>query len=75
MLRGFLSSAKPGQNAPNDQQPVTGSRRLVRDPVCGVHIAEARAIPLRVGGEVVYFCSVECRDRYAGSEEKFAANG
>ena len=51
------------------------SRRLVRDPVCGVHITEDRAIPLRVRGEVVHFCSVACRDQYAGNEQKFAANG
>jgi len=75
MLRGFLSSPTRGQGAPANQQPVTSSRRLVRDPVCGVHIAENRAIPLRVGAEVVHFCSVACRDQYAGNEQKFAANG
>lgn len=75
MLRGFLTSSGRDQSAPANQQPVTSSRRLVRDPVCGVHIAENRAIPLRVGAEVVHFCSVACRDRYAGNEQKFAANG
>jgi YHS domain-containing protein len=75
MLRGFLSSPTRGQGPPTNQQPVTSSRRLVRDPVCGVHIAENRAIPLRVGAEVVHFCSVACRDQYAGNEQKFAANG
>ena len=75
MLRGFLSSPTRGHSAPANQQPVTSSRRLVRDPVCGVHIAEDRAIPLRVRGEVVHFCSVACRDQYAGNEQKFAANG
>jgi YHS domain-containing protein len=75
MLRGFLSSPTRGQSAPSSQQPVTNSRRLVRDPVCGVHITEDRAIPLRVRGEVVHFCSVACRDQYASNEQKFAANG
>jgi len=75
MLRGFLSSPTRGQNTSASREPVTNSRRLVRDPVCGVHIAEDRAIPLRVGGQVVHFCSVACRDQYAGNEQKFAANG
>ena len=76
MLRSFLSSPTRGQSAPaNPQQPVASSRRLVRDPVCGVHIAENRAIPLRVGAEVTHFCSVACRDQYAGNDQKFAANG
>jgi YHS domain-containing protein len=75
MLRGFLSSPTRSQSAPANQQPVASSRRLVRDPVCGVHITEDRAIPLRVRGEVVHFCSAACRDQYASNEQKFAANG
>ena len=51
------------------------SRRLVRDPVCGMHIAEVLAIPLREGSEVVHFCSAACRDAYVGNTRKMAANG
>jgi YHS domain-containing protein len=40
------------------------ARRLVRDPVCGAHVAEVLAIPLREGGELLHFCSAECRDEY-----------
>ncbi len=74
MLRGFVNSPTRRETAP-DQQPTVGSRRLVRDPVCGVHVAEERAIPLRAGGEVLHFCSAACRDQYAANEQKFAANG
>ena len=75
MLRGLLNSLTRRENVPASQQPAVSSRRLVRDPVCGVHIAEERAIPLRSGGEVVHFCSAACRDQYASNEQKFAANG
>ena len=56
------------------------SRKLVRDPVCGAHVAEVLAIPLREGGELSHFCSVQCRDQYllanpATDVKKFAANG
>ncbi len=62
------------------QGTVGTSRRLVRDPVCGAHVAEVLAIPLREGGDVVHFCSVECRDQYlltnSGTEvKKIAAHG
>jgi YHS domain-containing protein len=50
------------------------ARRLVRDPVCGTHVAEEVAIPLREGGELVHFCSLACRDIYAGRAQKLAAN-
>ncbi len=40
-----------------------------------MHLAETLAIPLREGGELVHFCSMECRDRYLNGTKKFAANG
>src|SRR2546430_4816728 len=50
-------------------------RRLVRDPVCGVHVAEVLAIPLREGAETVHFCSTQCRDKYEAGLRKYAAHG
>jgi YHS domain-containing protein len=76
MLRSFLDSRRAANTTPSTNQEHTiSSRRLVRDPVCGVHISEERAIPLRTGTEIVHFCSVACRDQYASREHKFAANG
>ncbi len=54
--------------------PNTSARRFVRDPVCGMHMAETIAIPLRNGGELVHFCSVACRDKYLNVSQKLAAN-
>ncbi len=58
------------------------ARRLVRDPVCGAHVAEVLSIPLREGGELLHFCSTACRDQYllanAGKDpntKKIAASG
>lgn len=51
------------------------ARKLVRDPVCGMHMAETIAIPLRNGNELLHFCSVECRDNYVKGTQKVAANG
>jgi YHS domain-containing protein len=51
------------------------SRRLVRDPVCGMHLDETLSIPLRVGSELTHFCSIACRDKYVGNNQKMAANG
>jgi YHS domain-containing protein len=51
------------------------ARKLVRDPVCGMHMAETIAIPLRNGNELLHFCSVECRDKYVKGIQKLAANG
>jgi YHS domain-containing protein len=37
---------------------------MVRDPVCGTFVVPERAVSLSVGREIVYFCSVACRDAY-----------
>jgi YHS domain-containing protein len=76
MLRGFINSLARRQSIPADQQQsAVSSHRLVRDPICGVHLPEDKAITLGVQGEVVHFCSVKCRDQYTASQQKFAANG
>jgi YHS domain-containing protein len=56
-------------------QPAATARRLVRDPVCGMHVDETLSIPLREGGQLFHFCSPACRDAYAVNTRKFAANG
>ncbi len=43
-------------------------RRLHRDPVCGMHVAEEIAIPLLEAGQTVHFCSDGCRDSYVASQ-------
>jgi YHS domain-containing protein len=73
MLRGATAGRVESEAARQATEMPT-TRKLVRDPVCGVHIAEVLAIPLREGGEVVHFCSTACRDQYVGSR-KIAANG
>jgi YHS domain-containing protein len=54
--------------------PDASARKLVRDPVCGMHMAETIAIPLRNGNDLVHFCSMACRDKFLNSSQKLAAN-
>ncbi len=69
-----------GKSTAQSQEPLnvpadTQARKLVRDPVCGMHIAEVLALPLRQDGELVHFCSATCRDKYLIETRKMAANG
>jgi hypothetical protein len=73
-----------GSSVPAQPESVAGTenasadspgRRLVRDPICGVHVAEVLSIPLREGTEDLHFCSVACRDTYVSQTRKLAANG
>jgi hypothetical protein len=75
ILGGASGEVRPKDASQQASGPQMAARRLVRDPVCGVHVAEYRAIPLREGAEIVHFCSTACRDQYIGSQNKLAANG
>lgn len=75
MLQNAASTTQQGSDATVQVETPDAARRLVRDPVCGMHVDEALAIPLRQGGELLHFCSLACRDTYAGTAKKSAANG
>lgn len=55
-------------------EPVGGGKRLVKDPVCGMHMAEELALPLQANGEVLHFCSQDCRAKYESSMVRRAAS-
>jgi len=85
MVRSATQNSQPASHREPEISKTSGgavgvSRRLVRDPVCGAHVAEVLAIPLREGGELIHFCSVRCRDQYLltnaeAGVKKIAANG
>jgi hypothetical protein len=83
MLRGAMPAAQADQDGSGagvgsgsgDAQTGAGARRLVRDPVCGIHVAEVLAVPLRETGELLHFCSMACRDKYVSGRHAMAANG
>lgn len=75
MLRNAAAAPQsPASGAPAGQTSIA-ARRLVRDPVCGMHVDETLSIPLREGNELMHFCSIACRDAYAAGAKKLAANG
>ena len=75
MLRGGAPASPQGSDAASQPEADGTARRLVRDPICGVHVAEVLSIPLREGAETLHFCSAACRDAYMNGGRKLAANG
>lgn len=73
MLRGATSARQQG-TAEGSSTNQSTARLLVRDPVCGVHVAEVLSIPLREGEQTLHFCSIACRDQYVANTKKLAAN-
>jgi len=56
------SSSAGASSKPRPTVPAGGE--LKKDPVCGTFIAADTAVQKRVGGEVYYFCSADCRDKF-----------
>ena len=73
-LVASMGAAATHGNDPLDVPSDAVSRKLVRDPVCGIHVAEGLAIAERSGGAPVYFCSEECRNKFIGEPKKYVAN-
>lgn len=53
-----------GLNGPSDG-PRPGAVALVRDPICGTYVVPGRALAVRDGALVRYFCSERCREAFA----------
>jgi YHS domain-containing protein len=75
MLHLTMAAPPPGTDKFGVPQDTGTPRRLVRDPVCGMHVAEEVSLPLQEGNELVRFCSEACRNAYVGEVRKMAANG
>ncbi|HET7150077.1 MAG TPA: hypothetical protein VFI60_01595 [Candidatus Acidoferrum sp.] len=75
LFRGALQNSASTAQRGSTQASGSLARRLVRDPVCGMHVDETLSIPLREGNELLHFCSIACRDAYVVGVKKFAANG
>jgi YHS domain-containing protein len=55
-----------GPSGARRERPVAGreARRLVHDPECNTYVPEESAERIKVGGQMIYFCSPECREAY-----------
>jgi YHS domain-containing protein len=53
--------------APHETQQAStfaSGGELKKDPVCGTYVSPGAAVTKRVNGDLVHFCSPECRDKY-----------
>jgi YHS domain-containing protein len=64
ILRSFFSNRKRPRPVPPRQAPVSLGGELKKDPVCGTYVPITASLTRNVNGQVLYFCSKECRDRY-----------
>ena len=66
IVEGFRSAVAP-QSAAKQPPAVRSGGELKKDPVCGTYVSTTASITRTVNGEVFYFCSRECSDKYRGA--------
>jgi YHS domain-containing protein len=63
LLGSFLSNRRRCASA-SRQAPIQSGGELKKDPVCGTYVSVTASFTRSMNGQVVHFCSKECRDRY-----------
>jgi YHS domain-containing protein len=65
--RAFATFVQPQPPSPAARRPtVEAGGELKRDPVCGTFISTSTALHKKISGEVYYFCSETCREKFRG---------
>jgi len=65
LIQGYRGRVQPQPQPFARQAPkVPAGGELKKDPVCGTYVSTAASVTRTVGGQVMYFCSEECRDKY-----------
>jgi YHS domain-containing protein len=66
-LRGLFSGPqrdRSSERAEPGAPSLQSGGELKRDPVCGTYVSTAVSVKRTVKGQVVHFCSDECRDKF-----------
>jgi YHS domain-containing protein len=75
MMRKLLAKALGTSGAPHVPQPheTLTPVALQRDPYCGTYVSTEISFPLEQSGQVLHFCSAECRARFQANSKRAAS--
>jgi YHS domain-containing protein len=59
-----VKTAATPQTTPRQSPAVQVGGELKKDPVCGTYVSTSGAVTKNIDGQLVHFCSRECRDKY-----------
>ena len=62
--RLFTNATAGPQRQPDRPRSQSAGQVLKKDPVCGTFVAESTGLQKVKDGQVFYFCSAACRDKF-----------
>jgi len=71
LLGRILDSSTPASATRPDN--ARSAIPLHRDPQCGTYVSPEVSFPLEQAGQMLHFCSAECRARYQNSNRRAAS--
>lgn len=71
--RLFAVLVNPKQPRQTGPAAPLAPKQLYRDPWCGTHVSPEISHTLEQAGQVLHFCSAECRQRYLASQRRAAS--
>jgi YHS domain-containing protein len=63
-FRGLFQTRRDVTRPPPSRPNVVVGGELKKDPVCGTYVSTSASVTRTVDGQVLHFCSKECRDKY-----------
>lgn len=65
LYKMFMGDTKQKQKMDKqEQETLIAKGEMVKDPICGAYVSLDNSVMTSKHGEVVHFCSYECRDKY-----------
>lgn len=63
-LKSWVLKEKSSQKAAFEKKTGEIDDVMVKDPYCEVYFAKRDGVHLNIKGKDVYFCSIECKDKF-----------
>jgi YHS domain-containing protein len=66
VVKALFAPAEPSRQPAEAPPRMPASGDLKKDPVCGTYVSAVASVQQKVGREMVYFCSEDCKERFNG---------
>jgi YHS domain-containing protein len=67
---GFGQAFTSQTSSQSSPEPAVSGGEMKKDPQCGTYVATELSIKHRQGGEILHFCSPECKEEFTRAQSR-----